>query len=189
MRGSVRVWPRFLGRDAHVLDAEGGHVWHPVAPRARVEVACTHPAIGWSGDGYLDHNRGGASLESGFRDWIWSRAPHGDGAVVLYDGVRRTGERFDLGLRFASDGTAEPFAPPPVRVIPSTRWRMARDVRSEGPARLVRTLEDAPFYARSAIGQRLLGEDVVGVHETLSLDRFRHPLVQAMLPFRMPRRR
>ena len=50
------------------------------------------------------------------------------------------------------------------------------------------TLEDAPFYARSVIATRLRGEDVTAVHESLSLDRFRAPWVQAMLPFRIPRR-
>jgi len=33
----------------------------------------------------------------------------------------------------------------------------------------------------------LLGERVEAVHESLSLERFRLPVVQAMLPFRMPR--
>jgi carotenoid 1,2-hydratase len=34
----------------------------------------------------------------------------------------------------------------------------------------------------------VLGELREGVHESLDLDRFRSPVVQAMLPFRMPRR-
>ena len=50
-----------------------------------------------------------------------------------------------------------------------------------------RTLEDAPFYARSQLSARLFGETVDVMHESLSLDRFRRPIVQAMLPFRMPR--
>ena len=52
---------------------------------------------------------------------------------------------------------------------------------------MVRTLEDAPFYARSVVSAKLLGEHVTLMHESLSLDRFRMPMVQAMLPFRMPR--
>ena len=52
---------------------------------------------------------------------------------------------------------------------------------------MVRTLEDAPFYARSLVAAKLLGESVILMHESLSLDRFRMPVVQAMLPFRMPR--
>jgi carotenoid 1,2-hydratase len=34
---------------------------------------------------------------------------------------------------------------------------------------------------------RLLGQDATAMHESLSLDRFRSPIVQMMLPFRMPR--
>jgi carotenoid 1,2-hydratase len=34
----------------------------------------------------------------------------------------------------------------------------------------------------------MFGEDVHAVHESLSLDRFRSPVVQWMLPWRMPRR-
>ena len=35
--------------------------------------------------------------------------------------------------------------------------------------------------------REFFGESVDLVHESLSLDRFRMPIVQAMLPFRMPR--
>ncbi len=52
----------------------------------------------------------------------------------------------------------------------------------------MRTLEDAPFYARSLVRPALLGERVAAVHESLSLDRFRTGWVQMLLPFRMPRR-
>ena len=50
------------------------------------------------------------------------------------------------------------------------------------------TLEDTPFYSRSVIETGLFGEQVTAVHESLSLDRFQAPWVQAMLPFRIPRR-
>ncbi|MBE7220467.1 MAG: hydratase, partial [Caulobacteraceae bacterium] len=50
------------------------------------------------------------------------------------------------------------------------------------------TLLDAPFYARSVIGTRLLGQDVEAIHESVSLDRFRNPIIQTFLPWRMPRR-
>lgn len=68
-----------------------------------------------------------------------------------------------------------------------TGWRVARSVRSDGAAKIVKTLEDAPFYARSVLSAKLLGKPVTLIHESLSLDRFKMPLVQAMLPFRMPR--
>ena len=52
----------------------------------------------------------------------------------------------------------------------------------------MQTLEDGPFYARSLLDTRLLGEPAMAVHESLSLQRFRAPWVQVLLPFRMPRR-
>jgi carotenoid 1,2-hydratase len=60
--------------------------------------------------------------------------------------------------------------------------------RSAQPARLISTLEDAPFYSRSQIAHLIDGEKAVSVHESLDLDRFAKPVVKAMLPFRMPRR-
>jgi carotenoid 1,2-hydratase len=53
---------------------------------------------------------------------------------------------------------------------------------------VIRTLEDGPFYARSQVRTKLYGEAADAFHESLDLDRFRSPLVRAMLPFRMPRR-
>jgi carotenoid 1,2-hydratase len=48
-------------------------------------------------------------------------------------------------------------------------------------------LEDAPFYARSLLDGGYGGQPAAIMHESLSLRRFRQPIVQAMLPFRMPR--
>ena len=79
------------------------------------------------------------------------------------------------------------FVPPPMVALKRTGWRIGRSVRSEDAAGVVKTLEDAPFYARSVISAKLLGEPVTLMHESLSLDRFSMPVVQAMLPFRMPR--
>ena len=79
----------------------------------------------------------------------------------------------------------EALPEPPRTPLPRTMWRLHRTTRGE--ARVAKTLEDTPFYARAVLAQRLFGEDVVGVHESLSLDRFKAPIVQAMLPFRMPR--
>lgn len=51
------------------------------------------------------------------------------------------------------------------------------------------TFEDAPFWPRSLLATRLCGRSATAVHESLSLDRFALPVVQAMLPFRKPRPR
>jgi len=56
------------------------------------------------------------------------------------------------------------------------------------PPRLLQSLEDTPFYERSLLAAGLLGESVTAVHETLHVPRLVSVPVQAMLPFRMPRR-
>ncbi|MCE3001671.1 MAG: hypothetical protein LW860_03055 [Xanthomonadaceae bacterium] len=190
IRGRVRVIPRALASHVALLDAAGRHRWRPIAPSARVEVALDAPGLSWSGEGYLDSNEGDEPLEANLRRWHWSRAPLRDGSTVLYDVEARDGARTALALRFDRGGAATAFEPPPMAELPpSPVWRIARASRSQqGAPRVARTLEDTPFYARSVVAQVLHGEAVNAVHESLDLDRFAHPLVQAMLPFRMPRR-
>ena len=190
IRGQVRLTPQAMTPQSFALDPAGRHRWRPIAPRARVEVAMTHPGVAWSGTGYLDSNAGSEPLEDGFADWDWSRAHLRHETVVLYDGVRRDGSAFALALRIAADGSVEHVAAPPRVRLPTSGWRMARGTRADAGhvATVTRTWEDSPFYVRSALATRLFGEDVAAVHESLSLDRFRMGLVRAMLPFRMPRR-
>lgn len=189
IRGTVRVLPTALTSEAFTLNPDGNHRWWPIAPCARVEVAMDRPSLRWQGDGYLDMNTGDVPIEQGFRDWEWSRGAVRDGAAILYEAERRDGSRTDLALTFDRNGHMQSFAPPNLVTLPKSRWRITRRVRSEESAQLVRTLEDAPFYARSVVSTRLLGKPTLLMHESLSLDRFRRPVVQAMLPFRMPRRR
>lgn len=192
VRGTVRVWPQALAGGVHALDTEARHRWGPIAPRARVEVAFDHPGLRWSGHGYLDSNEGDEPIDAGFTTWDWMRAPLADGgSAVVYDVHASAGraERL-LGLRFRRDGSAEPMALPPRRALARTGWRIDRAVRcDEGAAPSVaRTLEDTPFYARSLVNTWLGGQAVQAVHETLSATRFASPWVQALLPWRMPRR-
>ena len=191
VRGRIRLTPQVLGQRRFRLDPSGRHVWEPLAPRARVEVQFSDPAIAWSGPGYLDANHGTEPLEDGFADWQWSRAhlKNGDTAVI-YEGKLRDGNNFGMALRIGNDGNAEVVEMPAAVVLPRTVWRVNRLTRADAghTARLRATWEDTPFYSRSALASRMFGEDVVAVHESLSLDRFRSPLVQWMLPWRMPRR-
>lgn len=189
LKGRVRVTPRAITSTPFILNADGNHRWWPIAPIARVEVAMRSPDLSWHGDGYLDHNAGDAPIEHGFRDWQWARGATRDGAVILYEGERRDGSTVNLAKTFDRDGASCDFTPPHMRELKTTGWRMPRSVRSEGDARVLTTLEDAPFYARSVVASRLMGQDVTLMHESLSLDRFKMPVVQAMLPFRMPRAR
>jgi carotenoid 1,2-hydratase len=91
-----------------------------------------------------------------------------------------------MALHF--DGNrVERFEPPPLAPLPTSLFRIGRTTRSEAPARLVRTLTDSHFYARSIVESTLHGERVWGVHESLELDRFKTGWAKVLLPFRMPR--
>jgi carotenoid 1,2-hydratase len=187
--GTVRVVPTAVTQQAFSLNEHGNHWWWPIAPSARVQVALDRPHLRWQGDGYFDMNGGDAPLEWGFSDWQWSRGASRDGTAILYEAQRRDGSRIELAVTFDPQGRMRVFEPPPTVALKRTRWLMERSVRSDGEASIVRTLEDAPFYARSVVSANLFGEPVTLMHESLSLDRFKMPLVQAMLPFRMPRAR
>jgi len=189
IRGTVRVVPSAVTQQAFTLNETGNHLWRPIAPCARVQVALDHPHLRWQGDGYFDMNRGDAPLEQGFVDWQWARGATRDGAAILYEARRRDGSRIDLAMTFDPQGQMQRFEPPPMVELRRTGWRLERSARSDEMASVVRTLEDAPFYARSVVSAKLRGEPVTLMHESLSLDRFAMPIVQAMLPFRMPRAR
>ena len=191
VRGQVRVIPQVIGTTAFRLDENGRHSWHPVAPRARIEATFASPGVRWSGNGYFDSNMGSEPLEAGFRDWQWSRAHLAGGdAGVIYEGLRRDGSDFAMALRCGRDGhwVDEPL-PRRQRLMP-TPFGIGRSTRVDAGyrARVVKTWLDAPFYARSALTTHLFGEPGEGVHESLSLDRLVNPIVQRMLPYRMPRR-
>ena len=189
LRGSIRVIPEAWTGARFALDAAAQHHWCPLAPRARVELAFDAPALRWSGAGYLDANSGDIPLERSFRRWTWSRAGLSDGTAILYDVTPLDGAETSLALLVDRAGGVVHMPPPPRVVLPRTGWRLARETRSDdAAARVEQTLEDTPFYARSVLRTRLLGQDVTAMHESLSLDRFQKPVVQAMLPFRMPRR-
>ncbi len=185
--GTVRVVPTAITQQIFSLNEHGNHRWWPIAPCARIQVALDHPHLRWQGEGYFDMNSGDDPLESGFSDWQWSRGAMQDGTAILYEAQRRDGTRLNLAVRFDPHGRMQVFEPPPAVAMKRTGWKIGRSVRSEGETSLVRTLENAPFYARSIVSAKLLGETVTLMHESLSLDRFKMPIVQAMLPFRMPR--
>lgn len=188
--GRVRVVPEVSIDDSYALDEAGKHVWQPLAPRARVEVALDRPRVRWSGIGYVDTNAGDEPIEDAFSDWQWSRAHLSDGSTAVnYDVARRQGSALRLALKFDADGAVRNFEPPPAVEVGRTGWRLDRSARSERRdcTSVLRTLEDAPFYARSILATQLLGARAMVMHERLALDRFRSPWVQCLLPFRMPR--
>ncbi len=193
IRGTVRLTASTLHDASYPLDSGARHHWQPIAPCARVEVDLERPASRWQGFGYFDSNRGTAPLECDFARWHWSRARSASGqTTVLYDVTRRDGSEFGLALGFDPQrASARAIQAPPACALPKSAWRIPRATRADaGHATTVAaTLEDGPFYARSLVRSRIGGETVTAVHESLDLDRFAAPWVQAMLPFRMPRRR
>lgn len=191
VRGELCLTPSALPGRRFLLDPEGRHDWQPFAPCAALEVELERPKLRWQGHGYFDSNFGTEPLESGFRDWDWSRATLADGSTaVLYDArSHQAGKDQLLALRFDPQGQVRSFSAPGRVDLARTGWRVPRQTRAQdGRARVLETLEDTPFYARSLLSIRLLGEDTTAMHESLSLTRFRTPVVQFMLPFRMPRR-
>ncbi|EPY01080.1 hydroxyneurosporene synthase [Magnetospirillum fulvum MGU-K5] len=190
IQGTIKVHPRALTGHSVRLDGAGEHFWSPLAPDSRVEVELSHPRLRWSGPGYFDTNSGIVPLEKSFARWTWSRAPLQNGTAVLYDVTRRDGSDLAVALRIGRDGKVEESDSPPMSALPRGAWGVERVSRADSghTARLAEVLEDTPFYTRSVIDTRLFGEKVTGFHESLCLDRFRSGWVQALLPFRMPRR-
>ncbi|MGA1336808.1 MAG: hypothetical protein ACO3YS_06160, partial [Burkholderiaceae bacterium] len=190
VEGRVVLHPRQLFRQVDRLDSNGRHRWGPIAPMARIEVDFPKPGLRWSGHGYLDSNEGDEPIEMPFKDWDWARADQPDGSCsVIYDVRQRDGQENLLAQRYCPDGRIEAFEPPARRSLGVTGWRIQRQLRFEGaPPQHLSTLEDTPFYARSMAHLNQHGETVPLMHETLDVKRLVSPVVQWMLPWRMPRR-
>ena len=190
IKGTVRVHPAALTEAPFLIDGNQRHRWWPIAPLARIEVDLEYPALRWSGAGYLDMNSGDEPLEKGFQRWDWCRGTHDAGSTLLYEVTLANGERGALTLLADHHGNVDTLEATTSVALPrSPVWRVERGTRSEKaePARVVKTLEDTPFYARSKVATRLGGQTVLAMHESLSLARFDSSIVKMMLPFRMPR--
>jgi carotenoid 1,2-hydratase len=189
LRGQVRARPGVISDAEFALDTAGRHHWMPWAPLAEVQVDFDRPGESWQGHGYLDGNRGDEPLEQAFVGWNWSRLGDSGAVDVRYELSARDGSRRALALRFDEAGHAE--LPAGLRFqLPSTAWRVPRTGLADARVELLRTLEDTPFYARSLLCREgASGATARGVHEALSLQRFRRDWVRTLLPFRMPRER
>ncbi|MCA1244006.1 carotenoid 1,2-hydratase [Stappia stellulata] len=191
IRGTIRLVPRGVTGTVFDIDDRGAHRWWPIAPAAGIEVDLARGGPSWRGHGYLDSNWGVEPLETGFRRWDWARGRLADGrTAILYDASCRSGTRRKLALCIGSDGTIEQRRLPKAWTLGRGTWGVERFMHADaqGDARVLRALEDGPFYTRAIVESRIWGEPVTAMHETFSGDRFARPLVKAMLPFRMPRR-
>jgi carotenoid 1,2-hydratase len=190
--GQIVLEPEMVNSRAFRLDPAGHHHWQAIAPRARISVTMQAPELAWQGSAYLDGNHGDESLEAGFHSWHWSRAHLGQGraaeVAVIYEGQRRDGSHFGSALRFDASGTPHEEELPLVAPLPPTWWALPRQTRADrGHASVIRTWEDSPFYARSTVAARLFGAPVTAIQESISLNRLINPVVQWMLPYKMPR--
>jgi carotenoid 1,2-hydratase len=189
IRGRIKLWPQLLFGYSTPLDVAARHRWGPLAPSARIEVDLSAPELKWKGHAYLDSNEGDEPIDRGFHTWDWSRARMRDGSTVVFYDMQAPGQAdHTLSLRFTPQGAVETIETPPVQTLSKTGWRIARRMRSEHPVKVQEQLEDTPFYQRALLQFDHAGEPLLAFHETLSVPRLVSPVVQAMLPFRMPRR-
>ncbi len=191
VRGVVKIRPRALTDRTFAIDAAGRHRWRPLSPCADCEVEMRDPPLSWRGEGYFDSNDGEEPLEEAFQSWDWARLSAKDAApLILYDTMPRNGPPRRLAIEISETGAVAEQAPPLMKSAPPTPlFRMPRRAGADESAgvKIVRTLEDAPFYSRSIVETTIGGIPRRGFHESLSGERLRSPLVRAMLPFRMPR--
>jgi carotenoid 1,2-hydratase len=186
VRGTVRLTPLATSEIAVDLDPSGLHSWSPRIPAARIEVDFQEPRVRFTGVGYLDMNRGTVPLEDTFSSWSWSRVSDGERTAIAYDVVVRDGRHCARAFGAERGDPLTAIAVAPRFALPSTRFGLARAGRSEAePMEVLRTLEDGPFYARSLVRATLDGRRALGMHETVSLERFRAPWVRFLVPFRM----
>ncbi len=188
--GKVKVHPEQLFNYSVPLDQLGKHRWGPLAPTSRIEVEFYEPQLKWSGHAYLDSNEGDEPINRPFKEWDWARALLKDqSTAVVYDVREKNGTENLLALKFNRDGSVDNFEIGNRYSLPPTMWRIKGHLRSDKTApRVIRELEDTPFYSRSIIQGDWLGENkLICMHETLNVPRFSSTLVQMMLPWRMPR--
>ncbi|MBL8584170.1 MAG: hypothetical protein JNL61_18340 [Rhizobiaceae bacterium] len=190
MRGTITIELGPVFAATHQLHANGTHEWRPIAPIARCAISFDRPAMRWAGRAYVDMNAGSEPLEQGFRSWTWARQEAGDSTAIAYDILERNGASRSLALCYRPDGSIDQLPAGPVQKLPTTGWRVARTTRPAGgqAAQVIRTLEDAPFYARSLLRLGSRAHETRAIHESVDLDRFASRWVQILLPFRMPRR-
>jgi carotenoid 1,2-hydratase len=189
IKGRVTVYPDQLFNFGVPLDPDQNHFWGPIAPGARIQVQLQAPEQTWQGHAYLDSNEGSEPIDKPFVEWDWSRCrmKNGDTAVI-YDIQLKKNASLVLAYRFHQQGHVSEFNVPARQPLAKTKWALSRGMRSEGEVLIMSQLEDTPFYQRAILQSQLMNETVESFHESLSLNRLGSPLVQAMLPWRMPRR-
>lgn len=208
LRGSVVVHYGAAGAARPLrLDADGRHRWWPLAPCARVEADFPELGVHFVGRGYHDANFGDEPLARGFACWQWMRAVAGARTAVDYVATAADGALRRLHLDFLADGQVRRRPAPSLAPLAASGWRVAR--AAPRAWRLVRALEDTPFYVRSLLTRArpaapkspghtgpasaeaaAVGEPAAyAVHEALDMRRWQRGWVKFLLPFRLRRLR
>lgn len=195
IRGRVTLRPEVLPGHKHILDFDERHAWWPVAPLAKIEVDLREPDVRFVGSGYHDANAGSVPLEASFDTWSWARARTDGGGVrkrekafVTYDILDTEGRSTSVAWSIDTRGRLVSLEPSSrLGRLPTSTWGLAREARSDAghQARVLRSLEDGPFYARSLVATTLGGERVTAMHETLAADRLARGWVRFLAGFRM----
>lgn len=187
LRGTVGIRAESASGETFALDEGCHHKWQPIAPVARIEVALDRPKLAWQGDAYVDTNYGSQPLEDDFSSWHWSSLRTPNGSSIFYDALQRNGQRRCIALAVNKRNEMEAIAAPEHSSLRRSGWGIERTSLHGSQSRVIETLEDAPFYARSLIAVDEARPGAVAMHESLSLERFSRGWVRTLLPFRMPR--
>nr|WP_281356554.1 carotenoid 1,2-hydratase [Sulfitobacter algicola] len=191
VRGQIVITPDHITHVEMPLTPAGTHVWRPFAPKAHIKVDLESKGWQWEGHGYFDANFGTRALEDDFSYWTWGRYPLSDGSLCFYDADRRDGSKLAVGLKFEDTGDIRVLDASPKVPFKRSKWQVRRETRADAGYRPheVKPMLDAPFYTRAAVRTQFAGEETIGVHEALDLNRFRSPLLKPMLAVRVPRRK
>lgn len=187
LRGTLVVHPEALTGRELSIDPDGEHRWWPVAPLARVSVDFPDLGVRFSGHGYHDANAAPVSLESTFEHWSWSRARLPDCAVMTYDVSCVSGAQRSRSFKVTRRGELTDFDEPWRTPLGRSLWGLPRHAPADAgvSARIHRSLEDGPFYARTLVETRLEGRSVLAMHETLAGHRLRRRIVQRLAAYKM----
>ena len=184
--------PAGLTGRSFALDAAGRHRWWPIAPCSRVEVALERPGAALERRRPTSTPTRRRAARGRLRHWDWSRAalPRRH-RHPLRRAAGATGGGLRSRMRFDPPGRRRGHRARPPRVDPAAH-ALAHAARRRAPTTARASVVADP---RGRAVLRPLGAGLApaaasrspAMHESLSLDRFRAPWVQAMLPFRMPR--
>jgi len=186
----VKIKPNYISEIEVPLTSDGTHIWRPFSPNSKIEVDIKKKGWQWSGHGYFDANFGLRALEQDFSYWTWARLPTSNSTATIYNAKLRDKSEIEVGLNFLQNGEIKTFSPPKNKPLSRSLWFVKRGIPCEDDfiPKQVKHMLDTPFYTRSAVKTKILGEESVGVHETLDLNRFSNPLIKPLLAVRIPRR-